>query len=329
MTDPTTEKASAVRWPTKTREMQNHHMDSTIWNDFEFRDDDIVIASYAKSGTTWVQQIVSQLVSAGAEDVDLFSLSPWLDLRFPPKEVKFATLAAQSHRRMIKTHLPVDALVYSPRAKYIYVARDGRDVLWSLHNHHVNGNDLFYQMVNDTPGRVGPPLERPVDSIREYFSTWIARDGHPFWPFWDNVRSWWAIRELPNVLLLHYGALKADMPKEIQRIAAFLDIAIDEARWPVILEHCSFEHMKDNAAKTVPMVDAVFSGGAKAFINKGTNGRWRDTLTSGDCLRYHEISRQKLGQACADWLATGVADGDAPSARPEPFPSASTRAAVP
>ena len=48
--------------PTKTREMHNHHFDSTIWNDLEFRDDDIVISTYAKSGTTWTQQIVAQLL---------------------------------------------------------------------------------------------------------------------------------------------------------------------------------------------------------------------------------------------------------------------------
>ena len=48
-------------WPQKTHEFHNHHFDSTIWNDFNFRDDDIIIATYAKSGTTWLQQIVSQL----------------------------------------------------------------------------------------------------------------------------------------------------------------------------------------------------------------------------------------------------------------------------
>ena len=47
--------------PQKTREFHNHHFDSTIWNDFEFRDDHIIIATYAKAGTTWVQQIVDRL----------------------------------------------------------------------------------------------------------------------------------------------------------------------------------------------------------------------------------------------------------------------------
>ena len=50
-----------VALPRKTRELHNHHFDSTVWNDFPFRDDDIIVSTYAKSGTTWVQQIISQL----------------------------------------------------------------------------------------------------------------------------------------------------------------------------------------------------------------------------------------------------------------------------
>jgi aryl sulfotransferase len=51
-----------IVYPQKQREFQNHHFDCTIWNDFQFRDDDIIIGTYAKSGTTWVQQIVSQVI---------------------------------------------------------------------------------------------------------------------------------------------------------------------------------------------------------------------------------------------------------------------------
>ena len=111
-------------FPHKTRELHNHHFNSTIWNDFQFRDDDIVIATYAKSGTTWVQQIVSQLIFSGADGLEVAEMSPWLDLRVPPKEVKLPAVHAQKHRRFIKTHLPVDALVFSPKAKYLYIGRD-------------------------------------------------------------------------------------------------------------------------------------------------------------------------------------------------------------
>jgi len=65
----------AVSWPRKTREIHSHHFDSTVWNDFRFRDDDIVVATYAKSGTTWVQQMVAQLVFAGDPDVAVAEIS--------------------------------------------------------------------------------------------------------------------------------------------------------------------------------------------------------------------------------------------------------------
>ncbi len=292
-------------YPQKRRELHNHHFDSTIWNDFAFRDDDIVIATYAKSGTTWLQQIVSQLIFNGQPGLKVAEMSPWLDLRVPPKQVKLEEVEKQAHRRFLKTHLPVDALVFSPRARYIYIGRDGRDVVWSMYNHHANANDLWYQALNDSPGRIGPPIERPPESIRQYYQDWMERDGHPFWPFWENIRSWWAIRDLPNVLLLHFESLKKDMPGEIRRIASFLGTPIDEARWPDILKHCSFDYMKSNATPTVPLGGAFWEGGAETFINKGVNGRWRDTLNAADCAVYEQRARSELGADCAHWLATG------------------------
>ncbi|MGQ7790836.1 sulfotransferase domain-containing protein [Faunimonas sp. B44] len=293
-------------WPQKTRELHNHHFDSTVWNDFAFRDDDIVIGTYAKSGTTWTQQIVAQLLFQGAEDLDVADMSPWIDLRVPPKAMKLAAVEQQRHRRFLKTHLPVDALVFSPKARYIYVGRDGRDVVWSMYNHHANANAAWYAALNETPGRVGPPIEPPPASIRQYFHDWLERDGHPFWPFWENVRSWWEVRDLPNVLLVHFAEMKADMPGQIRRIADFLGIAIDEARWPAIIEHCSFEYMQAHAERSAPLNGTFWQGGARTFINKGTNGRWRDVLTPAESAVYEAIARDRLGPACARWLATGA-----------------------
>jgi len=292
--------------PRKTREIHNHHFDSTIWNDFRFRDDDVIVATYGKSGTTWTQQILGQLLFGGAEGVAVAEVSPWLDLRIPPKAMKLPAVEAQTHRRFLKTHLPVDALVFSPKAKYIFVARDGRDVAWSFYHHHANANDTWYAALNDTPGLVGEKIARPgVEEPAAYFRRWLAQDGHPFWPFWEVIRSWWDIRGLPNVMLLHYAEMKADLPGSMRRIARFLDIAIDERSWDAIVSHCTFDYMKAHAAESAPLGGIFWDGGAETFINKGVNGRWRDLLSVEDVKAYEGRALKELGPDCAKWLATG------------------------
>ncbi len=297
--------SATAAWPSKTREIHNHHFDSTVWNDFRFRNDDIITATYAKSGTTWMQQMIAQMLFNGDPDLAVAEMSPWVDLRVPPKQAKLPLLEAQTHRRFLKTHLPLDALVYSPDAKYIYVGRDGRDVVWSMYNHHANANQAWYGALNDTPGLVGPPIGQPPGDIRQYWRDWMDNDGHPFWPFWESVRSWWQIRELPNILFVHFNDLKRDMPGEMRRIASFLDLSIDESRWSDILEYCSFEWMKRNATRSVPLGGAFWDGGAEVFIHKGVNGRWMDTLTADESAEYEARAVRALGPECARWLASG------------------------
>jgi len=131
----TTKRASQISWPKKTREIQTAIVDSTRWNGFKFRDDDVVIDTFGKAGTTWMQQIVGQLLLGAPDGVSAAASSPWLDMRIVPLEPMLAQLEAQRDRRFIKTHLTVDALVFSRRAKYIYVGRDARDIVWSAYNH--------------------------------------------------------------------------------------------------------------------------------------------------------------------------------------------------
>jgi aryl sulfotransferase len=303
MTHPSND--SDIAWPAKTSELEHQYFDSALWDQFQFRDDDIVVGTYGKSGTTWVQQIISQLIFDGAEDIDVAELSPWLDFRLPPPDVKFSSLEAQENRRFVKTHLPVHSLVYSPNAKYVFVARDGRDVVWSFYNHHANMNDLFYDAINGAiPAGMNPALP-PELEIYDYFHYWLDNDGYPLWSFWDNIKSWWNIQHLPNIKLVHFASLKADLPGQIREMAEFLDIPVDETSWDDIVEHCGFEYMRANAELAAPLGGVIWKGGAKTFIHKGTNGRWRDMLTQKDVEKYESLAVAKLGPEGAHWLATG------------------------
>ncbi|MFU8764275.1 MAG: sulfotransferase domain-containing protein [Haliea sp.] len=148
-------------------------------------------------------------------------------------------------------------------------------------------------------------MEPPCTSVTKYFDEWLEKDGYPFWSLWENVRTWWATRNLPNVHVVHFADLKANMPGEICRIAEFLAIPVDQSKWEQILLHCSFDYMKANAAKSVPLAGAFWEGGAETFIHKGTNGRWREILSAEQIRQYEKRAMAELGAECAHWLASG------------------------
>lgn len=119
----------------------------------------------------------------------------------------------------------------------------------------------------------------------------MARDGHPFWPFWENIRTWWAIRHLPNLLMIHFNDLKRDLPGQIRRIAAFLDVPVQEDRWEAIQTYCSFDWMKRHASQSASLGAAFWDGGGEVFFNKRTNGNWHEVLTAQDCADYEKRGR--------------------------------------
>ena len=110
--------------------------DNHRWAGFDARPNDIFICTPPKCGTTWTQTIVASLLwPAGDQPDDIMALSPWVDAKFMPVDALDARLRAQPHRRFIKTHTPADGIPWFDDAKYIVVARDGRDAFMSMCNH--------------------------------------------------------------------------------------------------------------------------------------------------------------------------------------------------
>src|SRR5262245_30965419 len=107
---------------------QNHHLDSTRWDHYKPRDDDIIISTSYKSGTTWTQEIVLRLLYQGPDAPYLSQVSFWVEARWEPLDEIIKGLEEQKQRRFIKTHLPLDGLPYYSHVKYIVVGRDPRDV---------------------------------------------------------------------------------------------------------------------------------------------------------------------------------------------------------
>ena len=131
------------------REYRTWIFDSRRWQHYRPRVDDIIIASYPKSGMTWMQRIVSLLVFQTSRPMPIMQISAWIDRRFPqPIEAAMAQLEVQEHRRFLKSHLPLDGLPFHGEVKYIHIARDGRDACMSFHNHAMGFTDRMLAMLD-------------------------------------------------------------------------------------------------------------------------------------------------------------------------------------
>lgn len=314
-----------------TREYRTAIMDSRRWDAFAPRRGDIVIATFPKCGTTWMQRIVDLLIFQTPAPRPMVSLAPWLDATFfAPVEQDLATLAAQTHRRFVKTHLPFDSVPIWEGVKYIHVGRDGRDACMSMHNHALGFRPEMRQRIADIvqadprlSRQPNEPRETPSDP-REYYLEWIANaeadtadTAGVELPFFEFETTYWRERRRPNLLFVHYNDLKSGLAAEMRRIAAFLEIDTPEAVMPELVQAATFEAMKRDGATLLPVMERAFDRGADRFLHKGTNDRWKDVLTPDDLARYDALEARKPTPANAAWISQGRLGAGDPRQSPD------------
>jgi aryl sulfotransferase len=290
----------------------------------------VLISTSYKSGTTWLQRIMGLLVFGSPELPErLGDLSPWVDMRLRPIEQIIEGLERQEHQRFVKSHLPLDALPYFPEVRYIWVARDTRDVFMSLWNHYSSHTDAAYEMFNQGDPE-GGPLPRCPEDPREFWRSWISRSSFPWeedgWPYWSHhyhAASFWRYRRLPNLLAVHYNDLLADLPGQMRRVAQFVGIDVADGDWPLLVDAARFASMRDEAMREEarapePTWSKVWRDGAASFFFQGTNGRWRDVLGPED-LALYDTAASRLDPQLRQWLEEGsLVAGDPQKSRGGP-----------
>jgi hypothetical protein len=290
---------------------------SERWEGFAFRDDDIVISTPAKCGTTWMQMQCALLVLRTPDlPAPLAVLSPWLDMNTRPIDEVRADLEAQTHRRFIKTHTPLAALPWDERVTYVHVTRDPRDVALSWDNHMANMDmaRLFERRMSAVGlddlaelGIDGPPPAPPEDPVARFW-LWMEGDGVT-----DSVsglgglvrhsETFWERRDEPNVHLFHYGDLRADLPGQMGRLADALGV---DAPTDELVEAARFENMKARADELVPNSDTPFWNDNSQFFDKARTGGWRELIDDADLPRYEAAVRAATAdQELAAWLHAG------------------------
>ncbi|KAI5632733.1 sulfotransferase domain-containing protein [Phthorimaea operculella] len=256
------------------------------------RSDDVFVATFPRSGTTWTQELVwmvaNDLDYAKSDAVPLFQRFPFLDgtmlfhsvmierLREKNKDSEMKLkiidgiensvvdqLAEMPSPRFVKSHLPMSLLppTLLDTAKVVYVARDPRDVAVSFYHHN--------RMIR-SHGYIG--------DFKTYWNFFIT-NMILYTPFFEHLKEAWEKRHHSNMLFLFYEELIKDLPAAVRRVSKFLNKEYTEEQIAGLCDHLSFENFKKNKAINFDEENdmlGLFVKGEEPFIRKGKSGGWRD-----------------------------------------------------
>ena len=249
---------------------------------------DVLICSYFKSGTNWTMQMAVQVAFRGrAEFEHIHDLVPWPDV---PRRVQFAVpleddgprLAAPTGLRVIKTHLALGTVPFSPVARYICVVRDPKDV--------------FVSSYHFSRATVLGPL---MPSVRNWLDAYLSPDT-PLGSWAEHVASYWRVRHEPNVLFLTYESMRGDLPRTIDRIAAFMGVTLTPDERAAVIERSTFDYMKKIGHKFDP-AGSPWSNPRGAMMRRGERGSAGELLSAADQRRIDDYWRAELTRIGCDF----------------------------
>ncbi len=289
--------------------------DSTRWERLSLRDDDIILSTRSKTGTTWVQMICGLLVFRTPDlPRPLVELSPWLDWLMRPIDDVVADLEAQEHRRFIKTHIPLDGLALRDGVSYLVTARHPLDMAVSLHHHRDN---LDRERLAELKAHLGPdhhseshkPGPSPTRDripLDEAVHRWVAWDGPPAEGLdtltglmWHLVHAW-EVRDRYRVVLVHYRDLLDDLPGEMRRLADALEFTITNDEIAELATAAGFDAMKSRASETSPDYGGIFKDPARFF--RGSSGEGLDEARPETIELYRHRLESTLPPDLVTWL---------------------------
>jgi hypothetical protein len=244
----------------------------------------------------------------------LATLSPWLDWQITPRDEMLARLEAQRHRRFIKTHTPLDGIPLADQVTYIVVGRHPLDMAVSLY--HQSGN-INRHRVRELTGQLAPDKPCPPRlPLREWLLAWIDSTAEPRerldslpGVMWHLSDAWARLAERagPQVILVHYDDLSADLGGQMQVLADLLGIEVPATRWPELVRAATFDQMRARAAEHAPDPAGVLKD-PQAFFRRGRPGAGREVLTTGELAHYYARSAKLAAPDLLAWLHGSVGD---------------------
>ncbi|XP_059364056.1 amine sulfotransferase-like [Carassius carassius] len=246
---------------------------------FEIQDSDVFVITYPKSGTIWLQQILSLIEVKGDVTATNNQLNservPWIELLDSRKQF----VSAPSPRIRV-SHLPYKFMplgLKQKKGKVIYVARNPKDVLVSYFHFHKYANML------ETP--------KDFDTFFEKFM-----EGNVFGNCWfEHVKSWCSHKDEMNFLYITYEEMIKDLRAVVERITSFLERNLTSQQLNEVIEHSTFKNMKNNPQANYQQIPVILlNHQLGTFLRKGTVGDWKNYFTVAQNERFDKVYQQKM-----------------------------------
>ncbi|XP_060703150.1 amine sulfotransferase-like [Hemiscyllium ocellatum] len=234
-----------------------------------------VLLTYPKSGTTWMQQIMS-LILCNDDDstkaINLYERAPWMEsVRYNFENMDHQLLTSHLNYQMVPN------CVKNKMLKIIYVARNPKDVIVSSYHFHKCSHFL------EEPKNFQDFLEKFVEG-NVFFGSWF-----------EHIREWYSHKDELNILFMAYEDMKNDLRSVVQKVASFLNKKLDEKTLESILNQCTFKHMQENPKTNYKSVPELFDFESGSFYRKGITGDWKNHFLVSQNEWFNSIYQEKMG----------------------------------
>ncbi|XP_062549343.1 sulfotransferase 1 family member D1-like [Armigeres subalbatus] len=267
-----------------TRRFQNYEGEL---KNFAVHPDDIWIASYPKSGTTWCQEMVwlicNNLNYDAAKTQPLKTRFPFLDVSLihdlPDGRNSFQVVQNMPSPRFIKTHLPVSMLptqYWSTLPKTVHICRNVKSVAVSYYHHSKN---YFFR------------------GTKEQFVRSFMKNLQFYSPIHSHVIGYHSLIGCNNILYLTYEDMKQDLRKEVERVCSFFKLNYNCDQLDSLCKHISFNSMKNNIAcnyEDAADMDWKNKDPDSRFIRRGEVDSWKKELSSELCQELDEWNEKSI-----------------------------------